>query len=83
MALKLTKEQKIELVEHLRDLKQAHIKHLQSVASKAALRTESKVHKRLKKVSMMVRSVPIQEVLNCEWLHTPTMAEIRKFARNL
>lgn len=81
MAPKLTKLQKLALATHLRALKKAHVTRLRSVADRAALATEQKVSKRLKKVSMTVRLVPILEVLNCERRKTPTIPEIREFAK--
>ncbi|OBA21556.1 hypothetical protein METBIDRAFT_42762 [Metschnikowia bicuspidata var. bicuspidata NRRL YB-4993] len=81
MAPKLTKQQKADLVLRLCALKEAQARHLRTAVHKAAVGAERKVHRRVKKVSMTVRSVPILEVLNYERRASPTIAEIGKLAR--
>lgn len=80
--LLLSKKEKEQLIQNLKVLKANHGESLRREADRVAKLCERKVARRLNKVSVTIRSVKVQEVLDLERRQTPTLAAIRKMAED-
>lgn len=80
MALLLTKEEKSQLLQNLRALKAKHSELLRREARRVSKRCEKNVARRLNKVSVTVRSVRVQDVLDLERKQSPTLKDVQQLA---
>lgn len=78
--LLLSKDEKSQLLQSLRALRAKHSELLRREADKVAKKCEKNVARRLNKVSVTIRTVKVQDVLDLERTQSPTLAEVRKLA---
>lgn len=83
MAIQVTQAEKERLLAELHALKRFQSQLLRDTAAKVAKKSERKILRRLNKVSMTIREVPIQEVLSLERAGPPTIAGIRRLKQDL
>lgn len=79
--MSLTKEQKKLLVLELRKLRQVHEEYLREVAARVAQNCRRKVHRRVKRVGMTMRSAQIRSVLELERSRSPTSKDVVEMAQ--
>lgn len=77
----LTKEQKEQLVLELRKLKLLHEHHLREAAARVAQNCRRKIHRRVNRVGMTMRSAQIRAVLDLERERTPTSKDVVDIAQ--
>lgn len=75
-----TREQKQRLLAALRALKAQHVRQLLLEADRIAKSCERRVARRLNKANAALHHVTLQQVLDLERTHSPTMEELRLLA---
>lgn len=82
MTIVITKAEKKLLLQNLRALKVSQVTHLREVANRVSKNCEKRVTRRLRKVSMTMRSTQLQTVLDLEREKTPTISEVLRRKQN-